>query len=218
MARARDAGEPAVSGAWSVQRIGERIIHVSCRQFPADVAADRYREWTTELSAVLDDASIGSSFLRALRAFAFAAGVARTTRQLSRPARAASRLARNEGWRASAARAARPGGLAARVAVGLAAWLVVVAVLLPAVTALKSSSHSDVWPSLLVLPLVAVFDAYCLRDIVRAADVRYLRKWTWAIICLAQAPLGGILYLAIGRIGPARPVPPGTPSSSSWTG
>ena len=50
------------------------------------------------------------------------------------------------------------------------------------------------------MPLGIGFDAYCLTDIVRAADVRYLRKWVWALICLAQMPLGGILYLTIGRI------------------
>jgi hypothetical protein len=66
---------------------------------------------------------------------------------------------------------------------------------------------------LLLFVLLGIgFDAYCLRDIVRAADVRYLRKWVWALICVAQIPLGGILYLTIGRIGPAQPAPPGTPS------
>jgi hypothetical protein len=38
--------------------------------------------------------------------------------------------------------------------------------------------------------------------------VRCLSKWKWALICLIQTPLGGILYLCIGRIGPARPLPP----------
>jgi Phospholipase_D-nuclease N-terminal len=199
-----------VSGAWSVQRIGERIIRSSCRRFPADVGADRYREWTAELSAILDDASIRSSLRRALRALAFSAGVARTTRQLSRPARAGARQARSEQWRAGATRM-RPGEMAVRVAVGLAVWLVVVAGLIAVITALRNGSRSDVWPLLVVVPLGIGFDAYCLRDIVRAADVRYLRKWVWALICLAQMPLGGILYLAIGRIGPAQPVPPSAP-------
>jgi Phospholipase_D-nuclease N-terminal len=199
-----------VNGALSVQRIGERMIRGSCRQFQADVGADRCREWTAELSAILDDASIRSSFLRALRAFAFCAGIARTTRQLSRPTRAASRSARNERWRAGATRD-RPGAMAARLAVGLAAWLVIAGLVI-GTTALTSGSHPSPFPVLLFVPFAIAFDAYCIRDIVRSADVRYLRKWVWALICLAQIPLGGILYLTIGRIGPAQPVPPGTPS------
>lgn len=199
-----------MSGAWSVQRIGEWIIRSSCRQFPADVEADRCREWTAELSAILDDASIRSSFLRALRAFAFCAGIARTTRQLSRPARAGARSARNEQWRTGAPRA-RPGAMAVRLAVGLSAWLVVAGLAIGTI-ALTAHPHPNPWPMLLFVPLGIGFDAYCIRDIVRAADVRYLRKWVWVLICLVQIPLGGILYLAIGRIGPAQPVPPGTPS------
>ena len=199
-----------MSGALSVQRIGERIIRGSCRQFPADVGADRCREWTAELSAILDDASIRSSFLRALRALAFCAGIARTTRQLSRPARAGARSARSEQWRTGGP-PTRPGAMAVRVAVGLAVYLVV-AGLVVGTTVLTADPHPSPWPLLVFVPLGIGFDAYCLRDIVRAADVRYLRKWVWALICLAQMPLGGILYLTIGRTGPAQPAPPGTPS------
>ena len=185
------------------------MIRGSCRRFPADVGADRYREWTAELSAILDDASIRSSFLRALRALAFCAGIATTARQLSRPARADYRSAGNERWRTGAPRT-RPGAMAVRVAIGLAAYLIV-AGLVTVTTGLTAGSHLGAWPLLLVVPLGIGFDAYCLRDIARAADVRYLRKWVWALICLAQTPLGGILYLAIGRIGPAQPVPPMPP-------
>jgi hypothetical protein len=39
--------------------------------------------------------------------------------------------------------------------------------------------------------------------------VRYLPRWAWALICLSQSPLGGIMYLSIGHIGRPRPVPPG---------
>ena len=199
-----------MSGAWSVQRIGERMIRRSCRQFPADTGADRCREWTAELSAILDDASIRWSFLRALRALAFCAGIARTTRQLSRPARAGARNATNEQWRTGAPRA-RPGAMAVRVAVGLAAYLVIAGLVI-GTSVLTAGPHRVPWPLLLFVALGIGFDAYCLRDIVRATDVRYLRKWAWALICLAQMPLGGILYLTIGRAGPAQPAPPGTPS------
>jgi Phospholipase_D-nuclease N-terminal len=186
-----------VSGALSVQRIGERIIRRSCRQFPADVADDRCREWAAELSAILDDASIRSRFLRALRALAFCAGIARTTRQLSRPARAA-------------APRGRPSEMAVRVVIGLGVWVVIVAIFITVSTVLTPGSQPGAWPLLVVVPLGIGFDAFCLTDIVRAADVRYLPKWAWALICLAQMPLGGILYLTIGRIGPAQPAPPST--------
>lgn len=96
------------------------------------------------------------------------------------------------------------------MAVGLAVWLVVGAGLVSVITVLATGSHPDPWPLLLVVPLGIGFDAYCLTDIVRATEVRYLRKWAWALICLTQLPLGGILYLTIGRIVPAQPVPPGT--------
>jgi hypothetical protein len=201
-----------MSGAWPVQRVGERIIRRSCRRFPVDVGDDRCREWTAELSAVLDDVSIRSSFLRALRALAFCAGIARTTWQLSRPARDGARRARNAQWRTGALRA-RPHGMAARVAAALAIWLVVGIGLVAVMRVLATGPHlAGPWPLLFVVPLGIAFDGLCLRDIVRAAEVRYLPKWAWALICLAQTPLGGILYLTIGRIGPAQPVPPGTPS------
>ena len=55
--------------------------------------------------------------------------------------------------------------------------------------------------AVLVVTLVAAaaFDAFCLSDLYRAEAVRYLPKWAWAGICLISIPLGGILYLAIGR-------------------
>ncbi len=76
-----------------------------------------------------------------------------------------------------------------------------------AITLGRTRADPHRWPFLLLALLVG-FDAFCLVDIARAAEVRYLRKRTWALICLIQIPLGGILYLSIGRIGPARPVPP----------
>jgi hypothetical protein len=201
-----------VSGAWSVQRAGERIIRRSCRRFPADVGDDRCREWTAELSAILDDADIRSSFLRALRALAFCAGITRTTWQLSGPARAGARRARNAQWRTGVPRA-RPHGMAVRVVAALSIWLVVGIGLVTVMRMLATGPHlAGPWPLLFVVPLAIGFDGFCLRDIVRAAEVRYLPRWAWAVICLAQMPLGGILYLAIGRIGPTQPVPPGTPS------
>ena len=48
-----------------------------------------------------------------------------------------------------------------------------------------------------VLALVA-FVGYCLVDLVRA-DVRYLPKWAWVVVCLISIPVGGIVYLVIGK-------------------
>lgn len=51
-------------------------------------------------------------------------------------------------------------------------------------------------------PVVVVlvgFVGYCLWDITRAARVRHLPKWAWALLIVASVPLGGIAYLVIGR-------------------
>ena len=32
-----------------------------------------------------------------------------------------------------------------------------------------------------------------------AASVRVLPKWLWVVLCLVATPIGGILYLALGR-------------------
>ena len=47
--------------------------------------------------------------------------------------------------------------------------------------------------------LVAGFDGFCLYNLVRAREVRVLPKWVWAIIFLISFPLGGIVYLVLGR-------------------
>jgi hypothetical protein len=54
--------------------------------------------------------------------------------------------------------------------------------------------------ALVPLVLVAVgFVVFCLVDLSRAGEVRYLPKWVWAVICVVSVPLGGIVYLALGR-------------------
>lgn len=50
-----------------------------------------------------------------------------------------------------------------------------------------------------VLALLAAFVVYCLVDLTRS-DVQHLPKWAWAIVCVISVPLGGIVYLTIGRI------------------
>jgi phospholipase D-like protein len=53
-----------------------------------------------------------------------------------------------------------------------------------------------------LIPLVAVaiaFEVYCLVDLARAEEVRYLPRWAWIAVCLVSVPLGGIAYLIFGR-------------------
>ena len=49
-----------------------------------------------------------------------------------------------------------------------------------------------------VLVLLTAFLVYCLVDLTRS-EVQHLPKWAWAVICLLFVPLGGIIYLTIGR-------------------
>jgi len=46
--------------------------------------------------------------------------------------------------------------------------------------------------------LLVVFVVYCWVDIARH-EVRYLPKWVWAIIAAISIPVGGVVYLVIGR-------------------
>jgi Phospholipase_D-nuclease N-terminal len=48
--------------------------------------------------------------------------------------------------------------------------------------------------------LVIAWEVFCLSDLARAERVRFLPRWAWAVACLIQIPLGGILYLLIGRV------------------
>ena len=50
-----------------------------------------------------------------------------------------------------------------------------------------------------LLVVVLGFTVYCLVDLARAEEFRYLDRETWALICLVSLPLGGILYLALGK-------------------
>lgn len=55
------------------------------------------------------------------------------------------------------------------------------------------------WAAIAPIILVAlVFVVVCWVDIARH-DVKYLPKWAWAIICIISVPLGGIVYLLVGR-------------------
>jgi hypothetical protein len=184
-----------------VQRIAEWLIRAACRRLPAEVRAEHCREWAAELPAILDDQSIRPPWRRALRALSFCAGISRTTRQLRRSARARARSAT-----LGQAPAREREYLARRAVVGFLVWLVVV---LGFIAVINRHRGPPGWPVMLLLALAVGFDAFCVVDIARAAQVRYLPKWVWVLICLAQTPGGGILYLSIGHIGRPRPVPPG---------
>jgi hypothetical protein len=193
-----------VSPAPRVQRLGEWLIRAACRRLPADVRAERCREWAAELPAILDDESIRPPLRRALRALTFCVGISRTTRQLGRAGRASARRSRNSQWR-TGAMPIQSGNVALRAILGFFIWLVVV---VGFITLARIFTHPPRWLLMAGLALAIGFDAFCLADIARAARVRYLPKWAWALICLIQTPSGGIIYLSIGHIGRRRPVPP----------
>lgn len=53
--------------------------------------------------------------------------------------------------------------------------------------------------ALVPLVLVAVaWVAYCWWDVSKS-DVQHLPKWGWALVVLLSVPVGGIVYLLIGR-------------------
>jgi hypothetical protein len=193
-----------VSQAPLVQRIAEWLIRSACRRLPADVRAERCREWAAELPAILDDQSIRPPFRRALRALSFCAGISRTTRQLRRSARAANRRAAS-GDRFGKHPARQGEYLVRRAVVGFLIWLIVVA---GAIAVINAHHGPPGWPVMTILALAVGFDACCLVDIARAARVRFLPKWAWVLICLAQTPAGGIAYLSVGHVRRERPAPP----------
>ena len=56
------------------------------------------------------------------------------------------------------------------------------------------------WAALAPLLLLAAgFVVWVLVDIARADEVAHLPKWAWAILTLVSIPLGGIVYLLVGR-------------------
>jgi len=50
------------------------------------------------------------------------------------------------------------------------------------------------------LALLVGWEILCLRQVIMAERVRFLPRWTWAVACLISIPLGGVLYLLIGRV------------------
>ena len=184
-------------------RIAAWLIRGSCRRLPENMRAERYLEWSAELHAILDDRSVRPGLPRAARALRYAAGTWLAAGQL-RPPRGAGH-ATAPPWRDGAMRA-RPVKLGARATVGVISWL---AVVFAAVALVRVFPGQPGWPFAIIMPLAVGFDAFCLVDIARADEVRYLPKWAWVLICLVQTPGGGIAYLSLGRAGKARPAAPG---------
>lgn len=60
---------------------------------------------------------------------------------------------------------------------------------------------SDVpWAALAPILLLALgFVIWVLVDIARAPSVKYLPKWAWMVISVISIPVGGIVYLLLGR-------------------
>jgi hypothetical protein len=55
--------------------------------------------------------------------------------------------------------------------------------------------------ALIPAAIVAVcFEVFCLVDLVRAEEVRFVPRWAWAIICVISIPLGGVAYLLLGKV------------------
>jgi hypothetical protein len=53
---------------------------------------------------------------------------------------------------------------------------------------------------LLGLALVVGWEILCLRQVALAERVRFLPRWVWAVACLIQIPLGGVLFLLFDRV------------------
>lgn len=52
-----------------------------------------------------------------------------------------------------------------------------------------------------ILPLIILalaFVVYCWVDMYRN-EVKHLPKWAWAVIAVISIPIGGIVYLVVGR-------------------
>jgi len=206
-----------VSGAPLVRRLAERRIRTACRRLPEEMREESYREWAAELSAILDDSGGGRGLLRAARALSYSAGLSRATRRLRRVDGGAdghARPARPVPWR-DGAPPATPRGPAFRATVGVGIWLIYVMVF---VALMRGFQPHSVWQILPGLLAAVGFAAFCLADLARAAEVRYLPKWGWALACLLSIPLGGIMYLSVGRYRRAPSAAPDHLGGSGQTG
>jgi hypothetical protein len=75
-----------VTGRPATLRLARFLIRRACRRLPGGLRQERYREWTAELPAILDDPQIRSRIRRAVRTVRFAAGQRRAAKRLARAA------------------------------------------------------------------------------------------------------------------------------------
>jgi hypothetical protein len=190
------------------ERLAGHLIRHACRRLPDDVRGERYREWAAELPAILHDPGIRFAARRSARALRYAAGTIWSTRHQSR----ATGHTRPRAPRTPAVISIGPDDLAPRMVVGVGIYLSA-AVLTIAVLALVNP-HGW-WPIIPVFVAAAGFVAFCLTDLARASDVLYLPKWGWALACFISIPLGGIIYLSIGKVRRPRRVPPESPAPAA---
>ncbi|HCU95936.1 MAG TPA: hypothetical protein DHU96_25745, partial [Actinobacteria bacterium] len=64
----------------------------------------------------------------------------------------------------------------------------------------------------MAIPVLAVavavaFAAWCLVDLARAGQVRYLPRWAWAVVICVSVPWGGLAYLIFGKARTAARMP-----------
>ncbi len=178
------------------QPIAEYLIRRACRRLSGDARGERYREWVAELPAILGDPDIRWALLRSARALGYAAGVSRSARRLRRAAGRSRQHARHPAG-PDGVLPDRPGAPVFRVIAGVGIWLGIGALFVVFTSVFHARGF---WPTLPVLVAAAGFAAFCLADLARAGEVRYLPKWGWAIACLVSIPLGGIMYLSAGKI------------------
>lgn len=55
------------------------------------------------------------------------------------------------------------------------------------------------WALAPLLLLALGFVVWVVLDIVRAERVKHLPKWAWIILAVLSIPVGGIVYLLVGR-------------------
>lgn len=64
----------------------------------------------------------------------------------------------------------------------------------------------------------ALLVGWALVDL-RRSRVRWLPKWAWALVIVASIPMGALVYLVGGRVGPAEdPSPVAGPPPSEGPG
>jgi ABC-2 type transport system ATP-binding protein len=58
-----------------------------------------------------------------------------------------------------------------------------------------------------ILGAAVAFVAWCLVDLARAGQVRYLPKWAWGVVICVSVPWGGLVFLILGKARPAATTP-----------